>query len=139
VRAPVEREQQRPPEGELVEEAAAELVAVLQAVLQEVADPGVLLLLVVPVGLVVRVVRQQDLLDQMDHPLNPMDLVGVRVLVLASWGDPAWAGFLGRTSVLPSVDIVGGATVTVDWVLLVETVLGIGWKILLCRTERSGM
>ena len=112
---------------DLAVEAEEEVVVgvvpgVHQAVLRVVADPGVLLL-VFPVGLVVRVA---DLLERTDRPLSPMVLV--RVLVLASWGDLAWVG----SSDLPSVDIAGGAVVTMDWVLLVGTVLGIGWKILLC-------
>jgi hypothetical protein len=59
-----------------------------------------------------------------------MDLV--QVLVPVSWGDLAWAGFSGRTSDLPLVDTARGAVVAMDWSLLVGTVLGIGWKILLC-------
>jgi hypothetical protein len=97
----------------LVVEAVAELVAVLpgvhQGVLQAVADPGVLLLLVVPVGLAVRVVRQQDLLDRKDRHLVLTGLVVVRVPALAFWGDPVWAGFSG----LLSVGTAGGAVVTV--------------------------
>jgi hypothetical protein len=96
----VRQELQRFLEGDPVEglvvEVAAELVAALpgvhQAVLQVVADPEVLLLLVVPVGLVVRVVRQQVLRDQTDRRLVPTGLVGVRVLVLVYLGDPAEAG-----------------------------------------------
>jgi hypothetical protein len=70
----------------LVVEVAAELVAVLQGVHLAVVDPGVLLLLVVPVGLavrVVRVVREQDLLDRKDRHLILTGLVAVQVPVLA--------------------------------------------------------
>jgi hypothetical protein len=70
-----------PVEG-LVEEAVVEVVAVL-------------LLLVVPVGLVVRAVRAADPLDQMDHRLSLMGSVVAQVPALAFWGDLAWAGFLG--------------------------------------------
>jgi hypothetical protein len=87
-----------PVEG-LVEEAVVEVVAVLpgghQVVLQAVADLEVLLLLVVPVGLVVRAVRAADPLDQMDHHLSLTGSVVAQVPALAFWGDLAWAGFLG--------------------------------------------
>ena len=109
------------PVGGLVE-VAAELVAALPGVLQAVADPEVLLLLVVSVGLVV---RQQVLRDQKDRHLVPTDLVGVRVLVLVFWGDPALAGSLG----LPLVDTVGEAVAPADRTSLVETVPLTGWKI----------
>jgi hypothetical protein len=127
-------------EGSAVEvvEVVVDLVVEPVAALQAVADPEVLLLLVVPVGLVVRAVQQVDPLDQMNHRLSLTGLVVVQVPVLAFWGDLSWAGFLGQTLDLPLLDIVGGVVVTVDWTLLVETAPWTGWKIPLCQTGRSG-